>query len=80
MLENFHEVWWIFSDAEEHWAGLRIAHFRKIDGIEFVLIQGELPERIGLRHWQGIRGPERWHKVARIPIPTAAEIVVSRGP
>jgi hypothetical protein len=74
--EDFHEIWWIYSPAEDaEWAGLRIAHFRKTaDGHLFVFIQGELPKRVGPRLWEDITVREQWVKVKQILVPTTDEI------
>jgi hypothetical protein len=74
--DDFHEIWWIYSDVvDAEWAGLRMAHFRKVDGQTVVIIQGEMDHRrIGVRFWHDVAKRERWRKVEQIPIPTAERI------
>lgn len=74
---EFHEVWWIYSDHDEPWAGRRIAHFRKSapNGDLVVVISGEADRRrVGLRIWDDVRAREGWIKVKQIEMPSEAEI------
>lgn len=67
---DFHEIWWIYSGLQEQWAGLRIAHFRKTSNRDLiVVIQGEPPERAGIRVWDDIKDREGWRKVEQIGVP-----------
>lgn len=73
---NFHEIWWIYSDGDKEWNGLRLAHFRKtVQGDVIVYIQGEVDRRrLGPRVWDDIKGREGWQKIMQVPIPTADQI------
>lgn len=76
---EFHEVWWIYSPINGvHWAGLRIATFRKaVNGTLLFLIHNEVPDRTGRRVWDDVQAKEFWYKVKQIPIPTMFDIVVA---
>jgi hypothetical protein len=80
---EFHEIWWIFSQGEHEWCGLRIAHFRKASSSnggtdDIVVIQGEVdPRRVGVRIWDDIKDREGWRKVKQIAIPDADEIAAA---
>lgn len=79
IIETFHEIWWIFSRGREPWAGLRIAHFRKtVQGDLFFIIEGEPPDRVGLRIWNDVAAREGWFKVQQIVIPTWKKIKAAR--
>lgn len=79
LIEGFHQVWWIFSDADEEWAGLRLAHFRKVDETLVVVISGEVDrDRVGVRIWEDIAPRERWRKIVEVPIPTREQIEAAR--
>lgn len=79
MDNDFHEIWWIYSQAIEEWSGLRIAHFRKTgNDVVIVIIQGEIDKRrVGVRVWDDIKDRERWIKVAQIAIPTPGEVMAA---
>lgn len=75
------EVWWVYSQRPEAWAGLRIAHFgvvslddRKMNaiGVTPFFILGEVPHRGGIRVWENASKREGWVKVRRIDVPTKA--------
>lgn len=71
----FHEIWWIFSDQKEPWAGLRIAHYRKtVNGEDIVFIAGETADRLGPRTTDAMER-EGWVKVKRIILPTPSEVM-----
>lgn len=75
--KEFHEIWWIYSDQREEWAGLRLAHFRKAtnSGALLVIITSEIDRhRNGVRIWDDVKDREGWRKVMQVPIPTADEI------
>jgi hypothetical protein len=79
-MDEFHEVWWIYSPVNnKEWGGLHIAHFRKTtNGVIFVVIQGEIDsKRVGPRDWPMLQEVEHWYKVKQIPIPTLMEIMAS---
>lgn len=73
---NFHEIWWIYSEGEAEWTGLRIAHFSKtVQGDLIVIITGEIDRhRLGLRIWDDIKDREGWHKVLQITPPSREQI------
>jgi hypothetical protein len=69
-LENS-EHWWIESDHNELWAGLRIAVFIRVDeGMELFMILGEADlRRVGVRVWSDVSEREGWKKLEQIPRP-----------
>lgn len=79
MSDDFHEIWWIASDAPEEWGGLRIAHFRKtVSGDLIVVIQGEVdPRRRGVRVWADIERREGWFKIVQIVAPSVEQIAAA---
>jgi hypothetical protein len=75
--ESVNQLWFIYSQAGEPWAGLRIATFVKSIGspvFDIVLIHNELPERMGPRIWDDIAEREQWRKVKVIELPTMSEV------
>ena len=68
------EFWWIYSDQDEPWAGLRIAVFSdaaSMDGpVDIFMIFGETQERTGIRDWRSVSEREGWRKVEQIKVPT----------
>jgi hypothetical protein len=75
--ESERELWFIYSPADEPWAGLRVATFVKTIGsigFDVVIIHNELPERLGPRIWDDIVEREQWRKVKVIEIRTMSEI------
>lgn len=63
------EFWWIYTEARETWAGLRLATFPESFGEQIVLIHNEPPHRQGPRIWSHVQDAEGWFKVAQVPIP-----------
>ncbi|MGO8241274.1 hypothetical protein ACC806_34620 [Rhizobium ruizarguesonis] len=75
--ESERELWFIYSPADEPWAGLRVATFVKTigsAGFDVALIHNEMPERTGPRIWDDVREREQWCKVKRIEVPTVADV------
>lgn len=75
------EVWWIYSDRPEPWAGLRMAHFSKAmpDSTDVFFILGDIRYRTGIRIWSEVAPREGWHKIRQITVPTPGEIVERIG-
>jgi len=74
---EYREVWFIFSPLDMPWANLRIATFTKAVNAPFldlVVIHNEIGHRAGVRVWEDIVRSEKWFKVDRIAVPTAADV------
>jgi len=75
---EFHQIWWIFSESKQSWGGLRIAHFRKTtDGTLIFFIAAEPPDRMGPRLWEEISNREGWVQVKQIMLPSVEEVKIA---
>jgi hypothetical protein len=75
------ELWWIYSPmVRQPWAGLRLATFFKAadaPDMQLVIIHNEIQDRMGVRHWAGIRKTELWYRVRQIEPPNMAEVLAA---
>lgn len=66
---KMHGYWWIHSEKDEYWAGLRIAVFIMSGDVELFSILNEPPDRQGLRVWEDVSQREGWRKLEKIEPP-----------
>jgi hypothetical protein len=77
---DFHEVWWIWSDQSHDYGGLRVAHFHKtMNGTLIFMISDEPLERRGIRIWDDISAREGWTRIAQIAVPTPEMIIAAHS-